>query len=65
MGLEARIGALRLRFGPRADIWASGLETRIRALKLRFKGEGNGEEAEEGGAAAQKGINGPTNQPTK
>ena len=53
MGLEARIGALRLRFGPLADIWASGLETRIRALKLRFKGEGNGEEAEEGGAAAQ------------
>ena len=64
MGLEARIGALRLRFGPLADIWASGLKTRITALKLRFKGEGNGEEAE-GGAAAQKGINGPTDQPIK
>ena len=48
MGLEARIGALRLGFGPRD--WDLGLETGIWASRLGFEGgrdvEGEGEEGE-------------------
>ena len=45
MGLEARIWALRLGFGPQD--WDLGLETGIWASRLGFEGGGTEEEEEE------------------
>ena len=45
MGLEARIWALRLGFGPRD--WDLGLETGIWASRLGFEGGGTEEEEKE------------------
>ena len=45
LGLEARIWALRLGFGPRD--WDLGLETGIWASRLGFEGGGTEEEEEE------------------
>ena len=48
MGLEARIWASRLEFGPRD--WDFGLETGILASRLGFEG---GDEEEDGGGGGE------------